>query len=74
VSPSEDRAVRGVHCILAGLVLEPSGGDGETVVLTIWPGHEVLDARIGYDDLTGKPALARSDCPVLHAGALGGVQ
>jgi hypothetical protein len=46
VSPSEDRAVREAHCILAELVLEPSGGDGETVVPTIWPSHEVPDARI----------------------------
>ena len=43
---SEGRAVREAHGILAELVLEPSGGHGETVVLTIWPSHEVFDAWI----------------------------
>ena len=43
---SEGRAVREAHGILAELVLEPSSGDGETVVLTIWPSHEVFDAWI----------------------------
>jgi heme-degrading monooxygenase HmoA len=43
---AEGRAVREAHGILAELVLEPSGGDGETVVLTIWPSHEVFDAWI----------------------------
>jgi heme-degrading monooxygenase HmoA len=43
---AEGRAVREAHGILAELVLEPSGGDGETVVLTIWASHEVFDAWI----------------------------
>jgi heme-degrading monooxygenase HmoA len=43
---SEGRAIRETHGILAELVLEPSSGDGETVVLTIWPSHEVFDAWI----------------------------
>ena len=43
---SEGRTVREAHGILAELVLEPSGGEGETVVLTIWPSHEVFDAWI----------------------------
>jgi heme-degrading monooxygenase HmoA len=43
---SEGRAVREAHGILAELILEPSGGDGETVVLTIWPSHEAFDAWI----------------------------
>jgi heme-degrading monooxygenase HmoA len=42
---SEGRAIREAHGILAELVLEPAG-DGETVVLTIWPSHEVFDAWI----------------------------
>jgi len=42
----EGRAVREAHGILAELVFEPSGGEGETVVLTIWPSHEVFDAWI----------------------------
>ena len=47
---AEGRAVREAHGILAELVLEPSGGEGETVVLTIWPGHEVFDAWIATPD------------------------
>jgi hypothetical protein len=49
-SISEGRAVRKAHGILAELVLEPSDGEGETVVLTIWPSHEVFDARIATPD------------------------
>jgi heme-degrading monooxygenase HmoA len=47
---SEGRAVREAHGILAELVLEPTGGDGETIVLTIWPSHEVFDAWIATPD------------------------
>jgi heme-degrading monooxygenase HmoA len=47
---SEGRAVREAHGILAELVLEPSGGQGETVVLTLWPSHEVFDAWIATPD------------------------
>ena len=43
---AEGRAIREAHGILAELVLEPSSGDGETVVLTIWPSHEMFDAWI----------------------------
>jgi len=43
---SEGRAVREVYGILAELVLEPPDGEGETVVLTLWPSHEVFDAWI----------------------------
>ena len=42
----DGRAVREAHGILAELVLEPSSGDGDTVVITIWPSHEVFDAWI----------------------------
>jgi heme-degrading monooxygenase HmoA len=42
----DGRAVREAHGILAELVLEPTSGDGETVVITIWPSHEVFDAWI----------------------------
>ena len=38
------RAIRQQHGILAELVLEPPDGEGQTVVLTIWPSHEVFDA------------------------------
>jgi heme-degrading monooxygenase HmoA len=40
------RDVREAHGILAELVLEPTAGDGETVVITLWPSHEVFDAWI----------------------------
>ena len=39
-------AVREAHGILAELVLDPTSGDGDTVVITIWPSHEVFDAWI----------------------------
>jgi heme-degrading monooxygenase HmoA len=47
---SEGRAVREAHGILAELVFEPSDGNGETVVLTLWPSHEVFDAWIATPD------------------------
>jgi heme-degrading monooxygenase HmoA len=42
----EGRAVREAHGILAELVLEPASADWDTVVLTMWPSHEVFDAWI----------------------------
>ena len=49
------RKVRQEHGILAELVLEPSSGDGDTVVITVWPDHETFDAWIATperDELT----------------------
>ena len=46
----EGREVREQHGILAELVLEPSDGQGETVVITAWPSHEVFDAWIATPD------------------------
>jgi heme-degrading monooxygenase HmoA len=43
---AEGRPLREAHGILAEWVLEPSSGDGETVVVTVWPSHEVFDAWI----------------------------
>ena len=43
---ADGRDVRQHHGILAELVLEPSGGEGETVVVTVWPDHETFDAWI----------------------------
>ena len=40
------RAIRQQHGILAELVCEPAGADGETVVVTVWPSHEAFDAWI----------------------------
>ena len=34
------------HGILAELVCEPADGPGDTVVITVWPSHEVFDAWI----------------------------
>jgi heme-degrading monooxygenase HmoA len=42
----DGRAVREAHGILTELVLEPASDDGDTVVITIWPSHEVFDAWI----------------------------
>ena len=52
---AEGRAVREAHGILAEWVLEPSGQDGDTVVVTVWPSHDVFDAWIATperDELT----------------------
>ena len=46
----ENRQVREQYGILAELVLEPSDANGETVVLTAWPSHEVFDAWIATPD------------------------
>ena len=46
----ENRAVREEHGICGELVLEPSTVEGETVVVTIWPSHEVFDAWIATPD------------------------
>src|SRR5215207_6960849 len=40
---ADGRAIREAHGIVAELVLEPTSGDGETVVLTLWPSHEAFD-------------------------------
>ena len=43
---NQGRAVRQAHGILAEWVLEPTSDDGDTVVVTMWPSHEVFDAWI----------------------------
>lgn len=58
----EGRAVRQAHGILAELVCEPSSGDGDTVVITIWPDHETFDAWIATPE---RDSLTASD--VHHA-------
>ena len=52
------RAVREAHGILAELVCEPSAGSGETVVITVWPSHDVFDAWIATPE---RDALTASD-------------
>ena len=55
---AEGRAVREAHGILAEWVLEPSGGEGDTVVVTVWPSHEVFDAWIATPE---RDALTASE-------------
>ncbi len=61
---AQGRAVREAHGILAELVLEPPSGKGgtvgETVAVTIWPSHEVLDAWIATPE---RAALSASAAP-----------
>ena len=52
------RAVRETHGILAELVLEPAGTDGDTVVITIWPDHNTFDTWIAAPE---RDALTASD-------------
>lgn len=55
---TDGREVRQAHGILAELVLEPASGDGDTVVLTLWPSHETFDAWIATPE---RDALTASD-------------
>jgi heme-degrading monooxygenase HmoA len=54
----QGRAVREEHGILAELVCEPASGDGDTVVVTIWPDHATFDAWITTPE---RDALTASD-------------
>lgn len=47
---SEGRAVREAHGILAEWILEPTADYGDTVVVTVWPSHDVFDAWIATPD------------------------
>jgi heme-degrading monooxygenase HmoA len=55
---AEGRPVREAAGILAEWVLEPATGDGWTVVVTVWPSHEVFDAWIATPE---RGALTASD-------------
>lgn len=55
---AEGRAVREAHGLLAEWVLEPSDSHGDTVVVTVWPSHEVFDAWIATPE---RDALTASD-------------
>jgi heme-degrading monooxygenase HmoA len=55
---ADGRNVREAYGILAELVFEPTDGDGETVVLTLWPSHEIFDAWIATPE---RDALTASD-------------
>ena len=54
----DGREVRQAHGILAELVCEPSSGEGETVVITVWPDHAMFDAWIATPE---RDALTASD-------------
>lgn len=55
---ADGRSVREAHGILAEWVLEPSTTAGATVVVTVWPSHDVFDAWIATPD---RDALTASD-------------
>jgi heme-degrading monooxygenase HmoA len=73
---ADARSVREDHGILAELVLEPVTGGGETVVITIWPSHEVFDAWIATPDrdrLTASDVHAAVDYrPITRYDVAGG--
>ena len=55
---AEGCSMREAHGVLAELVLEPTAGDGDAVVVTLWPSHEVFDAWIATPE---RGALTASD-------------
>jgi heme-degrading monooxygenase HmoA len=55
---ADGRTVRQAHGILAELVLQPKNGDGDTVVLTVWPDHDTLDAWIATPERDALTASA----------------
>jgi heme-degrading monooxygenase HmoA len=55
---AEGRTIREAHGILAELVLEPTTGNDETVVITAWPSHEMFDAWIATPE---RDALTASE-------------
>jgi heme-degrading monooxygenase HmoA len=73
---ADGQAVREQHGILAELVLEPSDGEGETVVMTAWPSHEVFDAWIATperDRLTASDVHQAVDYrPITRYDVVGG--
>ncbi len=73
---AEGRRVRQDQGILAELVLEPASGEGGTVVITIWPSHEVFDAWIATPDrdrLTASAVHAAVDYrPITRYDVVGG--
>lgn len=73
---AQGRAVREAHGILAEWVLEPSAGEGETVVVTVWPSHQVFDAWIATperDALTASEVHGAVDYqPITRYDTVGG--
>jgi heme-degrading monooxygenase HmoA len=54
----DGRTAREAHGLLAEWVLEPTGPGGDTVVVTVWPSHEIFDAWIATPE---RDALTASD-------------
>jgi heme-degrading monooxygenase HmoA len=73
---ADGRAVREAHGILAELVCEPTDGDGDTVVITIWPDHATFDAWIATperDALTASAVHRAVDYrPITHYDVVAG--
>jgi heme-degrading monooxygenase HmoA len=55
---AEGRTVREAQGILAEWVLEPSSGEGDTMVVTVWPSHELFEAWISTPE---RDALTASE-------------
>jgi heme-degrading monooxygenase HmoA len=55
---ADGRSIREEHGILAEWVLEPAVGEGDTVVVTVWPDHAMFDAWIATP---ARGALTASD-------------
>lgn len=73
---ADGRAIRQQHDILAELVCEPTEPGGVTVVITVWPSHDVFDAWIATqhrDALTASEAhQAVSHRPITRYEVTGG--
>src|SRR4249920_1800238 len=54
----DGRTVRETHGLLAEWVLDPADAGGDTVVITVWPSHEIFDAWIATPE---RDALTASE-------------
>jgi heme-degrading monooxygenase HmoA len=72
---ADGRAVREAHGILAEWVLQPSEGDDEFTVVTVWPSHAVFDAWVATPEraLTGSDLHRAVDYhPLVRHDVIGG--
>jgi hypothetical protein len=73
---AEGRAGRECHGIRAEWVLEPASAQGATMVLTVWPSHELCDAWIATperDALTASDVHNAVECrPITRYDPVGG--
>ena len=73
---ADGQAIREQHGIVAELVLERSDDEGETVVITAWPSHEVFDQWIATperDQLTASDVHQAVDYrPITRYDVVGG--